>query len=145
YNIGEIGGGTSVNSVPYENWAMIDMRSLSQKRLNEIDSILQYSIKKGLDHQNGLRRKGDELTVEVDMIGERPSGATDVEEALVQKAAATTVFVGGEPKLGTSSTDSNVPISKGIPAVTLGGGGKSGKAHSLDEWYYNKEGYKGIQ
>lgn len=145
YNIGEIGGGTSVNSVPYENWMKVDMRSLSQNRLKKIDSLFQRSIKEGLNHQNGIRRKGDSLTVKVEMIGERPSGFTDVEEALVQKAAATSVFVGGKPKLGTSSTDSNVPISTGIPAVTLGGGGKSGKAHSLDEWYYNKDGYKGIQ
>lgn len=145
YNIGMIGGGTSVNSVPFSAWMEVDMRSLSQTRLVEIDSILQRSIRAGLEEQNKMRRQGDALTVDIEMVGNRPSGHTDSTVSLVQRSMAATTYMGARPKLGTSSTDSNVPISKGIPAVTLGAGGRSGNHHALNEWYLNKNGYKGIQ
>src|SRR5699024_2215486 len=85
------------------------------------------------------------LSVDIQMIGDRPSGHTDPEESLVQRAMAATVHFDDKPELRTSSTDSNIPISIGIPAITLDGGGVGGGPHSLDEWYLNKEGYKGIQ
>lgn len=145
YNIGVIGGGTSVNSVPFSAWMEVDMRSLSQERLTGIDTILQRAIRAGLQKQNYIRRSGPELTVNVEMVGNRPSGHTPEDDPLVQRAIAGSLFMGSKPQLQTSSTDSNIPISKGIPAVTLGAGGRSGKSHSLHEWYYNKNGYKGIQ
>lgn len=145
YNIGRTGGGTSVNSIPFESWFEVDMRSLSPERLDEIDEILQQSIQKGLKEQNELRRFGPELTVDIDMIGNRPSGHTASENPVVQKALAATKAFGADPSLRTSSTDSNIPISKGIPAFTIGGGGTGSGAHSLNEWYLNKEGYLGIQ
>ncbi len=145
YNVGRIGGGTSVNSIPFESWMEVDMRSESPQRLAEIDSILQRAIKRGLDEQNELLRNGRPLTVQVKMIGNRPSGETSTEDNLVQRAWASTTEFGIEPKLRISSTDSNIPISKGIPAVTLGGGGIGKGAHSLGEYFVNKDGYVGIQ
>lgn len=145
YNVGRIGGGTSVNSIPFESWMEVDMRSESPQRLTEIDSILQRAIRKGLAEQNELLRSGRPLTVQVKMIGNRPSGETSSDDNLVQRAWATTKIVGAEPKLRISSTDSNIPISKGIPAITLGGGGIGKGAHSLGEYFVNKEGYIGIQ
>lgn len=146
YNVGRIEGGTSVNSIPFSVWMEVDMRSLSQQRLQEIDNLLQEAVQKGLTRQNGIRRHGPELTVDVEMIGNRPSGHTSPEEPLVQRALATAIYAGAEkPTLGTGSTDSNIPISMGIPAITLGGGGISGGAHSLDEWYINKDAWKAVQ
>lgn len=145
YNIGRIGGGTSVNSIPFESWFEVDMRSLSPERLNEIDEIFQDAMHKGLDEQNALRRHGPEMTVDLNMIGNRPSGHTSTDEEIVQKAAAITREMGEEPSISTSSTDSNIPISMGIPAITIGGGGEGGAAHSLDEWFLNTDGYRGIQ
>lgn len=145
YNVGRIKGGTSVNSIPYSVWAEVDMRSLNPESLEKIDTIFHQAMRTGLDKQNEMRRMGDSLKLDLKMIGDRPSGQTDPDQPLVQRAAATSLFLGEDPELGTSSTDSNVPISKGIPAITLGGGGKSGGAHSLDEWYLNKDGYEGIQ
>lgn len=145
YNVGMIGGGTSVNSVPFAAWMEVDMRSLSSERLNGIDTILQRAIRTGLNEQNRLKRSGPPLTVDIEMVGNRPSGHTNSEMPLVQRAMAASKHLGKTPRLVTSSTDSNIPISKGIPAVTLGAGGKSGKTHSLHEWFLNKEGYKGIQ
>lgn len=145
YNIGRIGGGTSVNSIPFESWMEVDMRSESPKRLTEIDTILQRAIRKGLAEQNSILRNGREITVKIDMIGNRPSGETDIEDPLVQRAWASTAALDKKPSLRVSSTDSNIPISKGIPAITLGGGGIGKGAHSLGEYYVNSEGFLGIQ
>lgn len=145
YNVGRMGGGTSVNSIPFENWVEIDMRSVSQERLLGIDEILQEAVQKALKEANEMRKSGRALTVDLDMIGNRPSGEIDPENEFIQRAKAATKVFGNKHSLQRSSTDSNVPISLGIPSMTLGGGGTSGNAHSLDEWWYNKEGHKGIQ
>lgn len=145
YNIGVIGGGTSVNSVPFEAWAQIDMRSESPESLDRIDAILMEAIEVGLAEENEGRELGEELTVDIERIGTRPSGSIAATDPLVQRAVAATLSLGLEPGLGRSSTDSNVPIAMGIPAITVGGGGVSGEAHSLDEWYLNENGPRGIQ
>lgn len=145
YNIGRTGGGTSVNSIPFESWFEVDMRSLSPERLDEIDAIFQAAMQQGLDEQNAMRRDGPAMTADINMIGNRPSGHTPEDNEIVQLGLASAVMMEEEPSLRTSSTDSNIPISKGIPAITIGGGGEGGAAHSLDEWYLNSEGYKGIQ
>lgn len=145
YNVGVIGGGTSVNSVPFEAWMEIDMRSESPASLDRIDAILMDAIETGLEEENAARVQGEALTVDVDRIGTRPSGEIPADDALVQRAVAATLSLGLEPSLGRSSTDSNIPISLGVPAVTLGGGGVAGSSHSLDEWYLNHEGPRGIQ
>ncbi|WP_018126997.1 M20/M25/M40 family metallo-hydrolase [Balneola vulgaris] len=145
FNIGRIGGGTSVNSVPFEAWMEVDMRSVSPESLNKIDAILKRAIQKGVDEENAFRRSGAPLTVDIDMIGNRPSGEIADNDPLVQNAMATTVFLGGEPSLGRSSTDSNIPISLGIPSVTIGRGGVGAHGHSLHEWWLNKDGHLAIQ
>ncbi len=146
YNVGIVNGGTSVNSVPFSVTARVDMRSLDQERLNHIDSLLHQSMRKGVQEQNDIRRRGKPLKLTFNMIGDRPFGKTDLQGSLVQNAAAASHALGAEKVgFGISSTDSNIPMSKGIPAITIGGGGKSGGAHSLDEWFLNEYGYKGIQ
>lgn len=145
YNIGRIGGGTSVNSIPFESWFEVDMRSISPKSLVELDSIFQRAMHKGLTEQNELKRRGNPMTVEIKMIGDRPSGTISSSSPLVQRALAVAEWMESEPKLRMSSTDSNIPISKGIPAITLGGGGVGKSAHSLHESFINEDGYKGIQ
>lgn len=145
YNVGRIGGGTSVNSVPYSNWMEVDMRSVDQERLLELDEILHEAVARAVAEINEMRQRGEPLRAELEMIGDRPSGEIAFSEPFIQRALAATIHGGGEPELVRSSTDSNVPISMGIPAMTLGGGGVGGQAHSLDEWWINREGYKGIQ
>ncbi|MEQ9424373.1 MAG: M20/M25/M40 family metallo-hydrolase [Cyclobacteriaceae bacterium] len=145
YNVGRIGGGTSVNSIPFESWMEIDMRSESPERLIEIDSILQKAIRKGVAEQNDLKRNGRPIVADIKMIGQRPSGSTITEDPLVQRAWASTEQLNLEPKLRIGSTDSNIPISKGIPSVTLGGGGIGKGAHSLGEYFVNTDGHVGIQ
>ncbi len=144
YNIGRIGGGTSVNAIPFESWMEVDMRSMEPERLLEIDEIFQAAMEEALAEQNGLRRDGEELTVEIDMIGNRPSGLVPVETPLIQRAFAATRAVGFEPELSMGSTDSNVAIALGIPATTIGSGGEGFGAHSLGEWWANRDGHLGI-
>ena len=145
YNVGRIGGGTSVNSVPFESWMEIDMRSQGVGTLEDIDDILQGAVQRALAEENRIRQRGEPLTVDVDMIGDRPSGEIASDHEFVQRAAAVTRILGGEPRFGRSSTDSNIPISMGIPAITIGGGGMGQGAHSLDEWFRNVDGPVGIQ
>ncbi len=145
YNVGMIGGGTSVNSIPFESWMQIDMRSESPQRLNEIEALLMTAVQEALDDQNGRKRLGDDLTVKIEKIGDRPSGELPDDLELIQRAMAATAHFGQVPRLTRGSTNSNIPISMNIPAVTIGRGGVGAYGHSLNEWWLNKEGYKAIQ
>ncbi|MET7030286.1 M20/M25/M40 family metallo-hydrolase [Sediminicola luteus] len=137
YNIGRIGGGTSINSIPFESWMEVDMRSVSPDRLIEIEEILITETNRALDDYNKLVDKGPKLSVDIEKIGDRPSGELSPELPLIQRSMAATKAFKTEPFLTRGSTDSNIPISLGIPAVTLGRGGKAGGAHSLGEWWVN--------
>ena len=145
YNIGRIGGGTSVNAIPFENWAEVDMRSEDPGQLDKIDAIMKKAVDRALKEQNERKRRGDPLTVEVEMLGNRPSGTVDPSSPLIQRALAATRHFGVEPQLETGSTDANVPISLGIPATTIGRGGEGEGAHALHEWWSNVDGHLGIQ
>jgi acetylornithine deacetylase/succinyl-diaminopimelate desuccinylase-like protein len=145
YNIGVISGGTSINSIPFESVMEIDIRSIEPSRLEDMELLLQEAVNKALSHQNSLKRQGSDLTVLFDKIGNRPSGELSDNLPLIQRTLAATTYFGVKPILTRGSTDSNIPISRGIPAVTIGRGGKGGKAHSLDEWWLNYDGYKAIQ
>jgi acetylornithine deacetylase/succinyl-diaminopimelate desuccinylase-like protein len=145
YNVGRIGGGTSVNSIPFEAWMEIDMRSQSPRALDEIDAVFREAMQAGLDEENAERADGEALTLELEKIGDRPSGEIADDDPFVQRAIAATTLTGGEPRLGRSSTDANIPISLGVPSITIGGGGAGGAAHSLGEYYINRDGPVGIQ
>lgn len=145
YSVGRIGGGTSINSIPFESWAEIDMRSIRQDRLDEIDAVLQAAVAQALEEENAGRDIGPELTVEVKRVGTRPAAPGNAYDPLVQQALAATRAFGIQPVLGISSTDANLPLSKGIPAVTMSRGGIGGNAHSPDEWWQNVQSYLSMQ
>ena len=145
YNVGVIGGGTSVNSVPFEAWMEVDMRSVDDERLRGIDALFRRTVREAVAEQNGRPRRGDSLTVELELVGDRPSGSIAADAPLIQRARAAISHLGLEPSLGRSSTDSNIPISRGIQAVTLGGGGEGSGAHSLHEWWLDRDSHIAIQ
>ena len=145
YNVGVINGGTSVNSIPFKSSMLIDIRSIEPNRLDHMEEILYNSMQEALKEQNEMKRSGPDLTLTINKIGNRPSGIVEESVPLIQKTIAATQYMGVEPRLTIGSTDSNIPISLGVPAVTIGRGGDGGGAHSLDEWWINKEGYKSIQ
>jgi tripeptide aminopeptidase len=145
YNIGVISGGTSINSIPFESIMEIDVRSIEPSRLDAMEILLNKAVNSALSHQNQIKRRGPDLTVRIDKIGNRPSGELAEDLPLIQKTLAATTLFGAKPYLTRGSTNSNIPISKGIPAVTIGRGGDGGNAHALDEWWINKDGHKAIQ
>ena len=145
YNVGRIGGGTSVNAVPRETWAEVDLRSTFPGRLDRLEAVLRSSVTRAVDEQNRTRDRGAPLIARFELIGDRPSGVVDPRAPLVRRALAVTRFLGLLPRLGVASTDANLPIASGIPAVTLGRGGAGGGAHSLDEWWAPRDAHIGTQ
>lgn len=144
FNVGRIGGGTSVNSIPFESWMEVDMRSISVDRLNYMDSLFTTTMHKAVDEYNASGVTGA-ITLELVKIGDRPSGSLPTETPLIQRAIAVSNFYGAETKLTIGSTNGNIPISMGIPAVTIGRGGEGGGAHSLGEWWLNKNGADAVK
>ena len=145
YNVGRLGGGTSVNAIPFETWMEVDMRSESPESLARIEAAFLAAMDRALEEENGLRREGAPLTVEKAKIGDRPSGEGDPGTPLIQRALAATAAFGVDGELDRSSTDSNIPISLGIPAVTIGRGGVGGNGHAPDEYWVNRDGHLAIQ
>jgi tripeptide aminopeptidase len=140
-----LGGGTSLNSLPQSAWLDVDLRSEEPEALEKLDLALRAALTRALDDENRHRLPGTPpLTVEVRRVGERPSGLTPRTHPLVQTAVAATRAMGHEHHLACASTDANVPIALGVPAVALGAGGRAGDAHLPTEWYENDKGALGI-
>lgn len=135
YNIGRAGGGTSVNSIPFESWFEVDMRSGNPAKLEALDIVFQQAMVDGLEAENAVRGDGEMLTVDIEAIGSRPAGESDPMSPLIQRARALLLADDITPELAASSTDSNIAISLGIPAITISRCGVSARAHSLDEYW----------
>jgi len=136
YNVGRIEGGESVNVIPQRARMDVDMRSASETELARLEEFLLGSINQAIADENALRAaSGRSLKVEVKLIGNRPSGETPRQAPLVRLAMEASQALGITPTLNRASTDSNIPISLGIPAITIGVGGLSGDSHRLSEWY----------
>jgi len=136
FNVGRIEGGRSINAIPSEASMEVDLRSAAEAELQRLDAFFRRAVRDAVDEENATRRAGDPLLkLKVDLIGERPTGETPADSALVEIAIEATKLIGIDPRLDQSSTDSNLPISLGVPAITLGAGGSSAFSHSLDEWY----------
>jgi len=135
FSVGVIGGGTSVNSIPFESWMEVDMRSESAVELAKLDKTFLALLQQAADEENATRSTAQgAITVDPKLIGDRPSGQTSHDSPIVQTAAGVVQAVGMKPHFSFSSTDSNIPISLGIPAITVDSGGRGGRAHALDEW-----------
>lgn len=137
------GGGTSINAIPGEAWIELDLRSESGNHLRDLEDRVRRLTSGAVAAANARMRDGS-LTLKVEVIGDRPAGSTDPDSSLVQAAVDATRVVGQEPELVASSTDSNIPMSMGIPAITMGAGGEAGNAHTTDEWFGNRGGPEGV-
>ncbi|OLC10759.1 MAG: hypothetical protein AUH41_02265 [Gemmatimonadetes bacterium 13_1_40CM_66_11] len=145
HSVVRIGGGTSLNSIPQEAWFDLDLRSEEPRALEKLDTAVQTILTQSLDEENRRRMPGTApLTIDVRRVGDRPSGLTPRTHPLVQAAVAATRAVGHDHQLACASTDANVPIALGVPAVALGAGGRAGDAHLPTEWYENDKGALGI-
>lgn len=145
FNIGRIGGGTSINSIPFESWMEVDMRSGNVAKLDEMDAVFKQAMTDGLAEENAARMSGGKITADVKKVGDRPVANGDANSALVQQAMAAIDSFGLDPKLSISSTDANIPISKGLPAITISRGGISTGAHSFKETWTDQDAHVAIQ
>ena len=146
FNVGSIGGGASVNAIPERASMEVDLRSAGPAELTRLDAFFRRAVQEAAEEENAGRRPGDKpLKLRLEMIGERPSGETPADSPLVKLAIECTRMLGIEPRLDQSSTDSNLPISLGIPAITLGAGGTSGASHTLAEWYDPRDRGRGLK
>ncbi len=144
-SVGRIGGGMAVNAIPEHAWLEVDLRSADPVMLRRYAREIRAAAIAGAAAENGRRTPATRaLSVGIELIGDRPCGATDAEHPLVLAAAEATFLVGREPDLSTASTDANVPISLGVPAIAIGAGGRGGDAHTANEWFDNTEGPRGI-
>ena len=134
-SVGIVRGGTSVNSIPFETSIDVDMRSESPEELDQLVEAFLSAMDEAVDEENVTRSVAEgPIVLDMELIGDRPSGLTPARTPLVQAALEAARAFGSEPSLRTSSTDANLPISLGIPAITIGRGGLGGRSHSLDEW-----------
>jgi len=144
-SVGRIGGGLSVNSIPDRAWLEIDSRSTSAAALDDIERAIRTIARTAADDENAKRAVGTrDLSVEDESIGARPCGETPADHSLVQAALEATRLVGRQPDLALASTDANVAISHGIPAIAIGAGGRGGDAHTHAEWFDNLHGTLGV-
>ena len=135
FNIGIVEGGTSVNSIPFETSMVVDMRSESRDELEKLVETFLDLVHEAVEEENATRSISEgQIELEMTLVGDRPSGQTSESATIVKFAVAAFEAFGIRPTFRISSTDSNVPISLGIPAITIGRGGLGGRSHSLDEW-----------
>jgi acetylornithine deacetylase/succinyl-diaminopimelate desuccinylase-like protein len=137
FNLGQIEGGTSVNSIPHEAKLKVDIRSESEEELTRLESALRECMAAGVrDEQESARdRSKGRLDWKVELLGSRPGGELAAGSPVLAALRAADEFVGNHSRLERSSTDANIPLSMGIDAIAIGAGGNGGGAHSLQEWY----------
>jgi tripeptide aminopeptidase len=137
FNLGQIEGGTSVNSIPYEAKLKVDLRSENEDELARLESALRDCVAAGVKDEmdNARERSRGKLDWRVNQIGSRPGGELPADSSLLAALRAADEYVGNQSRVERSSTDANIPLSLGIEAIALGAGGNGGGAHSLQEWY----------
>jgi acetylornithine deacetylase/succinyl-diaminopimelate desuccinylase-like protein len=144
FNVGRIGGGTSVNAIPFEAWAEVDMRSADVASLKALDARFHKAIDEAVAAENA-RWGSKQLTVDKQLVGDRPAGATPPESPIVLAAISATKALGLTTTLDEGSTDSNIAMNMGIPAITIDGGGRGRGAHALDESFDSTNSWQGTQ
>jgi len=145
FNVGRVGGGTSVNSIPFEGWMEVDMRSSDPASLAAVDANIQKAIDTAVVEENQRWGKPGVITVTKELVGDRPAGSTPENSAIVRAGLETATVLGLQANLGEGSTDSNLPMSLKIPAVTIGGGGRGREAHALSESFDTTDAWMGTQ
>jgi acetylornithine deacetylase/succinyl-diaminopimelate desuccinylase-like protein len=140
-----IGGGSGLNTIPQEAWLELDLRSESEEALDTLFGGVTQALGRALDVANRRRAAGTlPLTLQLTPLGQRPSGVTAPAHALVQAAVSATLSVGHKAELAAASTDANIAISRGVPGIALGAGGRGGDTHLESEWYENVDAPAGL-
>jgi len=145
FTVGKVGGGTSVNTIAGDANMAVDIRSNALPTLLQAERDIMAAIDRGVTEENRRWNAPAKIVATSKLIGDRPAGSTAAAEPIVQAAVAAIAATGGKPALRAASTDANVPMGLGIPAVILGSGGKNGGFHSLGEWFDPTDAWKGAQ
>lgn len=149
-NLGTIHGGTSVNSIPERAAASIDFRSTSPDELLRLEISLHRAVEDAVEYWNayatssGAQQRGT-LSFKVEKIGDRPAAQLDSDSPLLNALRAVDRHLGIKTDIRLGSTDANIPISLGVPAISMGAGGEGGGAHTVSEWYSDKDREVGLR
>jgi acetylornithine deacetylase/succinyl-diaminopimelate desuccinylase-like protein len=143
FNVGRVGGGTSVNAIPFESWMEVDIRSSEPGPLTELETRFRRAVSSAVNEENA--RWGGQPTIAsvIEVVGDRPAGSTSVTSPIVETAQAVARELGLAATLSEGSTDANVPMSRGIPAIAIGGGGWSDDSHAPQESFDATDSWKG--
>jgi len=145
FNVGRVGGGTSVNAIPFETWMEVDMRSADVASLKALDEKFNGAVRAAADEENRRWNNRGKVSVSPELVGLRPAGQTPADSPIVKTALAASHALGIEETLHEGSTDSNVPMNLHIPAITVSGGGRGTGAHSLNETFDTTDSWRGTQ
>ncbi len=145
FNVGRVGGGTSVNAIPFEAWMEVDMRSADKAALAAIDAKFKAALNEAVAAENKRWNNRGAVSVSPELVGIRPAGETAKDSRIVQTALEVSKAMGITEVLREGSTDSNVPMNMGIAAITIGGGGQGAGAHSLGETFDSKDSVQGTK
>jgi tripeptide aminopeptidase len=143
FNVGRIGGGTSVNSIASEAWMEVDLRSSDRVALGSLDSALQKALDGALKDENERWSNRGRLTLTKTLVGNRPAGRVAPDAPIVLAAGSVTRALGLPVSLDEGSTDANLPMSLGIAAITIDGGGSASGTHSTDEVFDSTDSWQG--
>ncbi len=143
FNVGRVGGGTSVNAIPSEAWMELDLRSSDPRALADLDAHAQAAIDEAVKEENARWGRSQAITVERQLVGDRPAGETPADAPIVQTAVAVSEALGLDVRFGEGSTDANLPMSLGIPAITIGGGGQATGGHTPEEAFEPADSWTG--
>ena len=137
FNLGQVEGGTSVNSIPHEAKLKVDLRSESEDEIVRLEIAFRESMGAGVrdEMDNARDRTKGRLDWKINVIGSRPGGELASDSPLFAALRSADEYVGNQSRIERSSTDANIPLSLGIDALAIGAGGNGGGAHSLQEWY----------
>jgi acetylornithine deacetylase/succinyl-diaminopimelate desuccinylase-like protein len=143
FNVGRIGGGTSVNAIPFEGWFEVDLRSADPASLSALDSRFKALVDHAVAAENARWNKPGQVSAALTIVGDRPAGTTAASSPIVRAALAATAAIGERATLREGSTDANAAMHRGIPAITIDAGGSGSGAHALDETFDTTDSWKG--
>lgn len=144
-SVNRIGGGSSINAIPEEAWLEVEVRSIRAPELERWERAVDARMRHAVERANAARAVGTPpLTLTSDRISDRPSGAMDPAHPLVKTARDATAAIGRTAELSAASTEANIPMSRGVPAIAIGAGGRGGDTHTLREWYDHAESALGL-
>ena len=145
FNVGRVGGGTSINAIPFEAWMEVDMRSIDPAALKDLDTRFKAAIQAAVAEENARWNNRSPVSAAAELVGMRPAGQTAKDSSIVRTALDVSHALQIDSALGENSTDANLPMNLKIPAITIGGGGTGTGVHSLDEKFDATDSWRGTQ